>query len=216
MSRLRKAGYIEIVRKGFRGSHNNTLRVVYDPSISAEEAAAIASNQEDCRTPDQLYEDNMTPEEQKAKIAKMIAGVIKPIGPAAPTKTYRMPKSGETETVRKIRQGIKDKPKLSTGYPQEDQHRTAQTDVKKTLERLGIGIDIGKEEELYIKVLEESIPKDVCAGLIEQAVDRCQREGLPPPKLPVLVDAVSDLFAEYLQNPPGSPTANDRGRDDRT
>jgi hypothetical protein len=204
MSRLRKAGYIEIVRKGFRGSHNNTLRVVYDKDISAEEAAAIASNQEDCRTPDQLYEDNMTPEEQKAKIAKMIAGVIKPIGPAAPTKTYRMPKSGETETVRKIRQGLKTQQK-------QDQHRTAQIDVKKTLERVGIGIDIGKEEELYIKVLEESIPKDVCARLIEQAVDRCQREGLPPPKLPVLVDAVSDLFAEYLQNPPGSPTANDRG-----
>lgn len=214
MARLRKAGYVEIVKKGFRGSHNNTLRVIYDPTVSAEDAVAIASNQEDCRTPDQLNEDNMTPEEQKAKIAKMLQGVFKPIGTTRqPAQPYRMPADGETIATRRIKAGMK-KPKLSTGYPQEDGHRSAQADVKKTLGDLmvSIGIEVKEEEKLYIEVLEETIPKDVCARLIEQAVEHFRREGLPPPKLPVLVDAVSDLFAEYLQNAPGSPTAHDRGQ----
>jgi biotin operon repressor len=209
MARLRKAGYVEIVKKGFRGSHNNTLRVVYDPTVSAEDAAAIASNQEDCRTPDQLNEDsNMTPEEQKAKIARMLQGVIKPIGTTSqPARTYRMPADGETIATKRIKAGMKNR-KLST------EHRSAQADVKKTLWDVvvGIGVKVKEEEKLYIEVLEETIPHDLCARLIAQVGERCQREGLPPPKLSVLVDAVSDLFAEYLQNAPGSPTAHDRGQ----
>lgn len=209
VSRLRRAGYIEVIKKSFKGHHNNTLRVIYDKDISAEEAQSIASNMEDCRTPDQLNEANMTPEEQKQKIARMLQSVIKPMGSTAqPAQPYRMPADGETIATKRIKAGMKRK--LSTGYPQDEDELSTQIDIKKTLGRFSIGI--GKEEEGYLKVLEEIKPKDVRARLIEQAVERFLAEGLPPPKLPVLVDTVSDLFAEYLLNAPGSSTAHDRGQ----
>lgn len=215
MAKLRKAGYVEIVRKGFRGSHNNTLRVVYDPAVSADEAIAIASSSEDCRPPAQIIEEqDMTPEEQKAKIARMLQGVIKPMGAVQPAKPYKMPKDGETLATKRIRAGLKKPPiGLPTRAHAEDGHRTAQADpkdLKTTIERLGVRVE--GDERLYLKVIEDSMPVELAVDLIGQVGERYRREGLAPPRISTLVDAVTDLYADHLLNAPGSPTANDQGQ----
>lgn len=51
MKILAQHGYIVVVSKGFRGERANTTRVVFDESISTEDAISITSSQEDTRPP---------------------------------------------------------------------------------------------------------------------------------------------------------------------
>lgn len=108
LAKLRDAGYVEIVRKGFRGERCNTLRVIFDPSIKAEDAISITSSIEDTRPPaireeQQLEASQQIDREGQARIAKLISQAIK----QPPTRSATMPKSGETVTVRKMREAIK-------------------------------------------------------------------------------------------------------------
>jgi DNA-binding transcriptional ArsR family regulator len=51
ISKLKKLGYIEVLRKGYANARNETVRVIFDPTITAEEAIAMVSNVEDARPP---------------------------------------------------------------------------------------------------------------------------------------------------------------------
>lgn len=102
---LVELGYIEIMRKGFKGFANQTYRVIFDPSIDAETAIAVTSSIEDTRPPSmkreqQLQQDNTINPEGLKRIQDMIKGVIKPVQP--PPKEYQMPK-GDTITVAKMK-----------------------------------------------------------------------------------------------------------------
>ena len=99
LAKLRDAGYVEIVKKGFRGERCNTLRVIFDPSITAEEAIAITSNKEDTRPPS--MQETPDPAGQ-ARIASLISKALK----QPPTRSKTMPKSGETRTVREMKEAI--------------------------------------------------------------------------------------------------------------
>lgn len=106
---LREHGYIEVIRKGFRGERSNTLRVIFDPTITAEDAIAMTSNKEDTRPPaireeqERQAMQDMTPDpEGQRRIAQMIAKAFK-----QPTHKERtMPKTGETPTVKKMKDEI--------------------------------------------------------------------------------------------------------------
>jgi DNA-binding transcriptional ArsR family regulator len=100
LAKLRDAGYVEIVRKGFRGERCNTLRVIFDPSITAEEAIIITSNKEDTRPPS--MQETPDPAGQ-ARIASLISKAFK----QPPTRSKTMPKSGQTRTVREMKDGIR-------------------------------------------------------------------------------------------------------------
>ena len=100
LAKLRAAGYVEVVRKGFRGDHTNTLRVIFDPSISAEDAIAMTSNKEDTRPPS--MQDEIDPEGQK-RIAQLISKALKQ--PTKP-KGYDMPKTGDTRAVREVKEAM--------------------------------------------------------------------------------------------------------------
>ena len=54
---LKAAGYLEVMSKGFRGERADTLRIIYDPSIKAEDAIAITSAEEDTRPPHQAKKE---------------------------------------------------------------------------------------------------------------------------------------------------------------
>ena len=107
LAKLREAGYVEIVRKGFRGERCNTLRVIFDPSISAEDAIAMTSNKEDTRPPAIREEQERQASEQidregQARIAKLISQALK-----QPTKKeYAMPAKGETRAVREVKEAM--------------------------------------------------------------------------------------------------------------
>ena len=95
---LQTTGYVQVVKKGFRGEYSNTLRVVFDEGVSAEDAIALTSAQEDTRPP--TMEDTPDPAGQ-ARIASLIAKALKSPNPK---KEYTMPKTGETRTVKAIRE----------------------------------------------------------------------------------------------------------------
>jgi hypothetical protein len=90
-------GYLQIVRKGFRGERSNTIRVIFDPTVDTDTAIAITSAQEDTRPP--AMQDTPDPAGQ-ARIASLIAQAFK----TPPTERKTMPKTGETRTVKAIKE----------------------------------------------------------------------------------------------------------------
>ena len=105
--KLIKAGYLEILKKPMPGARHTTWRVIFDPSISAEDAVSITSSIEDTRPPymkeQQAMEADKPDPEGQRRVAQAISKVLK-----QPTKRYTtMPKSGETVTVKNMKAAIK-------------------------------------------------------------------------------------------------------------
>ena len=46
VAKLKKLGYIEVLKKGYSGARHETVRVIFDPTITGEEAIAMVSNVE--------------------------------------------------------------------------------------------------------------------------------------------------------------------------
>lgn len=107
LMQLRAAGYVEIIKKGFRGERCNTLRVIFDQSVDAATAMAVTSSMEDTRPPAIKEEQAMQAEqpdpEGQRRVAQAISKVLK-----QPIKRYKtMPKQGETVTVKNMKEAIK-------------------------------------------------------------------------------------------------------------
>jgi hypothetical protein len=107
VAKLRDAGYVEIIRKGFRGERCNTLRVVFDPSLTAEDAIAMTSNKEDTRPPAIREEQEREASEQidregQARIAKLVREALK----QPPKKEYSMPTKGDTRAVKEVKEAM--------------------------------------------------------------------------------------------------------------
>ena len=106
LMQLRAAGYVEIIKKGFRGERCNTLRVIFDSSVDAATAMAVTSSMEDTRPPaikeeQQMQAEQPDPEGQR-RVAQAISKVLR-----QPIKRYKtMPKQGETVTVRNMKAAI--------------------------------------------------------------------------------------------------------------
>ena len=113
---LKDRGYLQIVKQGFKGQRTATLRVIYDPSITAEDAITMVSNKEDARPPymkeEQAKQMEQSDPEGQRRIAQLIAKALKNPNPK-PERT--MPKSGETRAVREVKEAMaKAKAKRST------------------------------------------------------------------------------------------------------
>lgn len=112
MKLLVSLGYVEVVRKGFRGERSNTIRVIFDPSVSAEDAIALTSAQENTRPP-AMQDETPDPEGQR-RIAQLIRQALKT--PPQP-KERTMPKSGETRTVKAIKEANQKATRKRTAAP---------------------------------------------------------------------------------------------------
>jgi len=112
---LRAHGYVEIIKKGWKGERANTIRVIFDKSVDADTAIAVTSVIEDTRPPERIQEQEKQMDEQidregQKRIASMIAGALK-----QPTKKeLTMPKQGDTMAVKKIKEGMKKASKRTT------------------------------------------------------------------------------------------------------
>ena len=105
--KLIKAGYLEVLKKPMPGARHTTWRVIFDPSISAEDAVSITSSIEDTRPPymkeQQAMEADKPDPEGQRRVAQAISKALK-----QPTKRYTtMPKQGETVTVKNMKAAIK-------------------------------------------------------------------------------------------------------------
>lgn len=74
---LKRLGYIEVVRKGYKGQRTETIRVVFNKDISLNDALANASSTEDLRSPQMKHEElkamNETSLQKPIKNKKVIA-----------------------------------------------------------------------------------------------------------------------------------------------
>ena len=114
---LKELGYLEVMRRGFRGKRTDTLRVIYDPSITGEEAITMTNGpKEDTRPPairDEQERAARAAEEQpdpegQARIAKLVRDALMSSRVNQP-KEYTMPKQ-ETRTVREMKAKMKKPP----------------------------------------------------------------------------------------------------------
>ena len=107
LMRLRAAGYVEILKKGFRGERCNTLRVIYDTSVDAETAMAVTSSIEDTRPPlvikEQRDQAEKADREGLERVQKAISKALKQPARKAPIVV----KKTDTITVRSIKSAMK-------------------------------------------------------------------------------------------------------------
>ena len=102
ISKLKKLGYIEVLRKGYANARNETVRVIFDPEITAEEAIAMVSNKEDARPPGLIAaeEERLQKEVDKEglrRIAEMLKESITNRNKVTP-KEYDMKKKNKAIT----------------------------------------------------------------------------------------------------------------------
>lgn len=102
ISKLKKLGYIEVLRKGYAKARNETVRVIFDPEITAEEAIAMVSNKEDARPPGLIAaeEERLQKEVDKEglrRIAEMLKESITNRNKVTP-KGYEMKRKTKAST----------------------------------------------------------------------------------------------------------------------
>jgi hypothetical protein len=114
-------GYIEVLRKGYAGAKNETIRVIFDPTITGEEAIAMVSNKEDARPPGLIAAEeerlqNEVDKEGLKRIAEMLKKTFNPT--ITPTKKeYQMPQDKETITVKQMKAKLKSKAHTAVDKP---------------------------------------------------------------------------------------------------
>lgn len=216
---LVELGYIEVMRKGWRGHQNQTMRVIFDPTIDAETAIAVTSRTEDTRPPSMRKEqqqevDNTIDPEGLKRIQDMIRGVVKPI--TEPAKEYTMPKGKDTATVAKMKAEIKAK-KAAHSQPLEvDNEKGLHSQPHSQPDSQPSEVDPDVRERMYKEVLSKVLKvnfkdKEVLKMLVgtiavaeletvaKQVADRYQAEGIAIPTSEYLLanDMIS-LSAENL------------------
>lgn len=106
--KLQAMGYVEVMKKYFRGERSTTWRVIFDPSIDAETAIAVTSSIEDTRPPYMKAEqENEINQAGQQRIAQLLAKALK--GTTNQEKNPAMSRTnpqGDTITVRKMKQEI--------------------------------------------------------------------------------------------------------------
>lgn len=199
IAKLTKLGYVEVVRKGFRGERANTWRVIFDQSVDADTAIAVTNPIEDTRPPT-MQDDKPDPEGQR-KIASLIAKALKP---TVTKKEYTMPKGKPTRTVQEMQDSIaKAKQKkaskadsfttsevvheeASHSQPKEPPYTTSYTtsEVVQNTENTVLDKVIYKDNVLHnqkrIELREAGLSDDEIDGNLEILLAAYQAEGLTP------------------------------------
>ena len=116
--KLTKAKYIEVLKRPVPGYSHTTWRVIYDPSVSAEDAVSITSAIEDNRPPymkeQQMREQEEVDREGQRRVAQAISKALK----QQPKRINTMPKHDATRTVKEMKQGAqKSRPKGTHAQP---------------------------------------------------------------------------------------------------
>lgn len=199
IAKLTKLGYVEVVRKGFRGERANTWRVIFDQSVDADTAIAVTNPIEDTRPPT-MQDDKPDPEGQR-KIASLIAKALKP---TVTKKEYTMPKGKPTRTVQEMQNSIaKAKQKkaskadsfttsevvheeASHTQPKEPPYTTSYTtsEVVQNTENTVLDKVIYRDNVLHnqkrIELREAGLSDDEIDGNLEILLAAYQAEGLTP------------------------------------
>jgi biotin operon repressor len=111
---LRELGYLEVMRRGYKGQRTDTLRVIFDPSITGEDAITMTNGpKEDTRPPAIRAEQEKAARQAQEqpdsdgqrRIAQLVRDALAGSRVNKP-KEYIMPKQ-ETRLVREMKAQIK-------------------------------------------------------------------------------------------------------------
>jgi len=207
---LRQLGYLETIRKGFKGERTDTLRVIFDESVDAETAIAVTSSIEDTRSPvmkrEQLNEMDIDKAGQQ-KVANLISQALK-----KPTKKeFNMPKSGQTRTVRQMHEQIAKAKSKTVDKTVDNSSHTNNLEVvnvgelhsqpnhnlevvynplniiyKEYIRLINIRLSIVLHNQNEIELLKYFVDGDITPAMVDLAISdllaAAGREGVEPPK----------------------------------
>jgi len=216
---LREAGYLETIRKGFKGERTDTLRVIFDPTVDAATAIAVTSSIEDTRPPVMQKEQAMEAEkpdpEGQRRVAQAIAQVLK-----TPTKrTYTMPKSGDTRAVRAVKEAnqkalakrtkqatnhnpqvvneeppqVVNAPVDNSSHSQPNHNLEVVDNTENTGYRKSIGIDLDKV--VIDNLINEGLSESEIADSLATLLPLYQAEGLTPTSQ-LLADSILQMHRD--------------------
>lgn len=117
MTRLKRIGYIEQIGRPKPGLRGGTLRIIYDPTITTEDAIAIAGSEqdEDLRTEDMkeqqaaemIANERWTESELKANKDRLAKMLIQTFGTVQDKPRMYNPVLGDTAAVKQAKQAIR-------------------------------------------------------------------------------------------------------------
>jgi DNA-binding MarR family transcriptional regulator len=154
---LEKLGYLQVVSKGFKGERADTRRVIFDPTVSTEDAIGIASTTEEDARPPSIVKKEMREmdEEIRQRMVKQAIEMSKGFGKANVFKVNTEPKSTDSITVRDM--------KMKIAEHKEKVKRVAKT----KREKLSKDADelLSKVEKLVVKPVDNSVDNSLKEGL---------------------------------------------------
>lgn len=176
---LEKLGYLQVVSKGFKGERADTRRVVFDPSVSTEDAIGIASTAEEDARPPSIVKKEMREmdEEVRKRLVKEATEMAKGFGKPNVFKVNTEPKSTDSITVREMKMKIaehKEKVKRVAKTKREKLSKDADELLKK-VEKLVVkpvdnSVDNSSKEESHIQ--HHSLHLDVVQGDNYKVLDK--------------------------------------------
>lgn len=105
--KLQQLGYVQVMKKHFRGERSTTWRVIFDPSIDADTAISVTSAIEDTRPPFMKHEqDQEANKEGQQRIAQLLANALKGTHKERQQAMSRTIPQGDTITTRKMKEEI--------------------------------------------------------------------------------------------------------------
>lgn len=170
MKQLRDRGHIEVVSKGFRGEKANTVRVIFAADLTAEDAIAVTSSQEDTRPPEVRKREAKamtTPEQEPEFTEEQMAANRKRLrellgGLAGRDGTHHFNKPERISDIMGRKPATKRQPKATQSTPNIDNTQVVNqepsidniidnTDVVQTQKNIGIDKVLG----IYEKISKE-------------------------------------------------------------
>lgn len=191
ISKLKKLGYIEVLRKGYANARNETVRVIFDPEITAEEAIAMVSNKEDARPPGLIAaEEERLQNEVDKEGLRRIADMIKE---SITNRNKVTPKGYDMKRKTKASTSVDNSVDNIVDNTNERLHRVISVDniglSKDTVfNTISININVMNNEQLkqYSKAEIES--------KLELLLPAYQAEGIEPTEQ-ALVDGIMHMMA---------------------
>lgn len=204
---LKELGYLEIMRRGFRGQRTDTLRVIFDPSITADEAITMTNGpKEDTRPPairDEQERAAKVAEEQpdtegQRRIAQLVRDALSSARVNQP-KEYTMPKA-ETRTVREMKAKMK-KPAVDKAV---DKVGTSDKHIN--------NLEVVSEAPLTTLSIQNHNPQvvhntkniDTYIQLSTTEIKKLKESGMTTDDISQAYDTLADLFAAEGVRPSAS------------
>lgn len=172
---LEKLGYLQVVSKGFKGERADTRRVIFDETVSTEDAIGIASTAEEDARPPFIVKKEMREmdEEVRQKFVKQAIEMSKGFGKANVFKVNTEPKSSDSITVREMKMKIaehKEKVKRVAKVKRDKLSKDADELMEKVNKLVVKPVDNSVKEELHTQ--HHSLHLDVVQGDNNKVIDK--------------------------------------------